>query len=361
LHNVWYRHDVGFWRDFLLGPSPVTTSIVTPWSPQDSLQTFVLSEALGVELKSAATVTRDTALKIPAVKRSHDIVCGVFARMPWVQYDGAQPLAAQPAWLTTSNTGVSPRNLRWGVASDLFMTGWAVVGFELGADDLPADALHIPAGWWNVEPDGRITVDERIATRYTQRLAAISVGYGSSGMLIDGHDTIQQARLVEAAYGDRIENPIAQTDLTIAADRWDGWSKTEREDFRRLWIAGRSAAGGSVALKPDFVQANYSGAIPTDLFESGRNAVRLDIANHAGIPASLLEGSKHGGSSGEMSYSNETDRRNELWDFGLAKYADAAEARLSLDDVCAPGQSIRVDASRYLSVPTPTDPQTSED
>jgi hypothetical protein len=353
---------VGFWRELFLGPTPIAPAILSPYSPSDTLQTFALSEALGADLASVNAVTRETALRIPAVKRSHDIVCGVLARMPWRQYAGDAELAKQPEWLTNSKSGVSPRNLRWGVASDLFLGGWAVIGFELDADKRPIDALHIPAGWWSPDPAaGGFKIDPRIDPRYSQLVVAISLGYGSNGMLVDGFDTIQQSRLVEQAYSDRIENPIPSTDLTIAADRWDGWSKTEREEFRRLWIAGRSAAGGSVALKPDWVTANYSGAIPTDLFESGRNAVRLDIANHAGIPASLLEGSKHGGSSGEMSYSNETDRRNELWDFGLAKYADAIEARLSLDDVCPTGESIRVDTSNYLSVPTPTDPQTSED
>lgn len=353
---------MGFWRDVFLGTPAPMPSLTSPFSPQDSLEAAVIGDLWAGKAGAPAILTRDTALRLPAVKRSHDITCGVLARMQWKQYDNAAQLAAQPTWLVNSQTGIAPRNLRWGVVSDLFMGGWAVIGFELGEDGYPIDALHIPAGWWTVETDGTITVNDAVAPRFRQRVIAISLGYGSNGMLVDGRDSINDGRIIEASYRDRIENPIAQTVLTIEGARWDGWSKREREDFRKLWIQGRQAASGATALKPDWVSADYSGNLPADLFESGRNANRLDIANHAGIPADMLEGSKQGGGS-NIHYSTEVGgaSRNELWDFGLAKYADAIESRLSLDDVCRPGESIRVDTGDYLTSPTPAEPPTSED
>lgn len=352
---------MGFWRDFFLGPTPAPVSVTTPWSPQDSLEQITVQELWhGHDL--SGTITRDTALRIPAVKRAHDIVCGVLSRMPWRQYDGDAEISDQPAWLVTTESGVAPRNLRWGVYSDLFMHGWAVVGFHLDGAGAPDDALHIPFGWWTLNADGTITVNDAIPSRYRGRLVPISLGYGSNGILNDGRDTMIAARTIEAAYRDRIENPIAQTILTLTGDRWDGWTKTERESFRQQWIKGRSSAGGATAMKPDWVTVDFPSSIPSDLFESGRNAARLDLANHAGVPAALLEGSKQSG-GGDIHYSTEAGgaTRNELWDFGLVKYADAVEARLSLDDVCPKGQSIRVDPSAYLTVPTPTTPLTSED
>lgn len=353
---------MSFWRDFWYGPTPATPAVVSPFTPQDSLQQITVAQ-LWPEHATVKTINRDTALRIPAVKRAHDIACGVLARLPWAQYDGATRLAVQPEWLVNTRTGVPPRALRWGVYSDLFMTGWAVIGFELGADGQPIDALHIPQGFWTInQQTGAVDVDARIKPRYQQRVVPIDLGYGSSGMLTDGLDTLRDARAIEAAYRDRIENPIAQTVLSIAADRWDGWTAAERAQFRKAWIEGRSGAGGATALKPDWVTAEFSGQLPSDLFESGRNANRLDIANHAGVPAGLLEGSKQGGGT-DIKYSGVENgaTRNELWDFGLAKYADAVDARLSLDDVCVDGQSIRVEAAAYLSTPNPTTPLTSED
>lgn len=353
---------MGFF-DFIRRPvSVMAPSILSPYSPQDSITTLLVSE-LYPDHDTSKTLTRDVALRIPAVKRAHDVTCGVLARMPWRQYTGPAESTKQPEWLVTSNTGIAPRNLRWGVASDLFMSGWAAIAFELGDDDLPFDALHIPIGSWGVDKQtGRPVVTNNEVPAAFSHVVAIQLGYGSNGVLTDGFETLQDARAILSAYRDRIDNPIAQTMLTIAADRWDGWTKEEREEFRQLYMAARSSKGGATGMKPDWVTVDYSGELPTDLFESGRNANRLDIANHAGLPAGLLEGAKQSGGS-DIHYSTEANggTRNELWDFGVSKYADAIQARLSLDDVCKPGDSIRIDSSHYLTAPTPADPQTSED
>ncbi|WP_417561865.1 hypothetical protein [Microbacterium sp.] len=359
---------MGFW-DFITGGQTLAAPVlpVSPWAPSSDIDSILVSQ-LWPEHDTASTITRDTALRIPGVKRAHDVTCGVLSRMPWRLMNDEVEVADQAAWLVTTQTGIPPRNLRWGVVSDLFMNGWAVIGFETGPDDLPVDALHIPFGWWSIGPDGTVRVAEHAAgsipARYRDRLVPIALGYGSNGMLNDAVDAMRAARTIEAAYRDRIENPIAQTVLTIARDMWDYWTPDERETFRKKWIASRSAPGGATSLKPDWVTVDYPSSIPADLFESGRNGSRLDLANHAGIPAGLIEASRQGGSGGtEMHYSGVANgaSRNELWDYGLAKYADAIEARLSLDDVCAPGLSVRVDTSNFLTVPQPATGPTSED
>lgn len=342
-----------------VAPSPVLP--LSPFSPQDLTQITIEELWHGNDVPKTLTV--DTALRIGPVKRSYEVVCGVLARMPWKQYDANGETGDQPEWLTNSQSGIAPRSLRYGVVGDLFLHGWAVIGFELGDDGYPKDALHIPFGWWSIDKQtGEINVDAAVNARYKQRVVAIPLGYGSNGLMVDGIDALKDARTINAAYRDRIENPIAQTILTLDQQTWDGWTKEEREEFRQMWIKGRQSANGSTAMKPSGVTVDVSGALPTDLFESGRNANRLDIANHAGIPADLLEGSKQSG-GGDIHYSTEAGgaQRNELWDFGLAKFADAIEARLSLDDVCPSGLSLRVDHGDYLIAPNPSTPTPSED
>ncbi|WP_309105025.1 phage portal protein [Microbacterium sp.] len=356
---------MGLW-DFLTGwpavkPAPVLP--VSPFMPPENSLMEITVASLWPEHDTSQTLTVETALRIGPVKRSYELICGVLARMPWKQYDENGETPVQPRWLVNSSTGIAPRNLRYGVYGDLFLHGWAVIGFELGEDRKPIDALHIPRGWWSVDPEtGRLDVDGAVSPRYRQHLVAIPLGYNSNGLMTDGADVLKDARAINAAYRDRIENPVALTLLKIAADNWGMWSAEEREEFRKQFMKARSGKGGATGMLPDWVDVQLTGQLPTDLFESGRNANRLDIANHVGVPASLLEGSKQSG-GGDIHYSTEANgaTRNELWDFGLSKFADAVEARLSLDDICAEGLSIRVDPSAYLVAPNPTTPTTSED
>lgn len=355
---------MGVWEFLTGGPAVKAQPVLplSPFTPQDSLTEITVAQ-LWPEHDTSKTLTDQTALRIGPVKRSYEIVCGVLARMPWRQYDGDTEVTDQPRWLFTSDSGIGPRSLRYGVVGDLFMHGWAVIGFKLGDDGYPVDAIHIPKGWWSMNAQtGQIDVDPSVSPQYRQRIVAIPLGYQSNGIMNDGIEALRDARAIGAAYRDRIDNPIPQTILTVEAEQWKSWTPEEREKFRQLWIKGRASANGATAMKPSFVTVDMPGALPTDLFESGRNANRLDIANHAGIPADLIEGSKQSG-GGDIHYSTEAGgaQRNELWDFGLEKFADAIADRLSLDDVCPPGLSIRVDASHYLTTPNPTTPLTSED
>lgn len=348
-------------------PQTAPLSISSPWSPQDSLVTWAIDDALaGFTDRSNLPLTREIALRIPGVKRSHGIVAGTVAAVPLHQMDDDERTADQPDWLTNSQFGVSPYHRLFGVASDLFFHGWALLAFN--ADR--TDCVHVPFGIWTVEDNGQITIDDgkydRIPESYHAHPVAIPLGYGENGLLNDGADTLRQARAIEAAYVDRLDNPVPLTVLEVAGDRWDQWTDEERRDFRKSWVDGRRAANGATAMMPDWVKASMPGQVPVDLYETGRNGVRIDLANHVGLPVSMIEGVRQGGGGGgtEMRYSGVANgaQRNEVWDYGSPRRMLAAiEARLSLDDVCAPGLSIRGDLENLLDVPAPLTNPTSED
>lgn len=342
-------------------------AISSPWTPQDSLVTFAFDQALGGLLEDAAQVlTREVCLRVPAIKRAHGIHCTEFASIEFYEMQNAVRVTDQPAWLTSGASGVSPYHRRFGVASDLFFWGWACLGFTA---DL-TDALHIPFGLWKIEDDGSVWIDpDKISgdwAKYRARPVVIPLGYGENGVMVDGIDTIKEARQIELAYVDRLNNPVPLTILDIPFDVWQAWEPEERAAFRDQWITNRKSTNGSVAMKPDTFGVEMPGQVEVDLYESGRNAVRLDIANHTSTPASLLEGVRQGGSGGgtEMRYTGVQNgaSANELWRFGLARRMTLAfEGRMSLDDVSAPGRSIRGDLSHVFSIPeAPTNP-TSED
>lgn len=341
-------------------------AITSPWSPQDSLVTFAIDEALGGLMSDAGILTRELCLRVPAVARAHGIHCTEFAALEFYEMDGAQRVAEQPVWLTAGDSGVSPYHRKYGVASDLFFWGWACVGFT---SDM-SDCLHIPFGLWRIEDDGTVWIDpDKIAGKWAPYRAVpvlIPLGYGENGLMVNGIDTVREARQIEAAYVDRLNNPVPLTVLDVPWDVWTSWTTEERASFRNQWITGRKSSNGSVAMKPDNFGVNMPGAVEVNLYETGRNAVRLDIANHTSTPASLLEGVRQGGSGGgtEVRYTGVQNgaAANELWRFGLARRMTLAfEGRMSLDDICEPGRSIRADLSSVFTLPEPSTNPTSED
>ncbi|WP_282845871.1 hypothetical protein [Microbacterium oxydans] len=344
----------------------VPIAVASPWQPTDQMTQITVDELISSEMREGGRVpiTRDVALRVPGVKRAHGVHCTMFAEITFRQTDASgSPIAEQPSWLTNSQTGVSPYHRKFGIASDLFFNGWAALAFN---SDM-TDSLHVPFGAWQIESDGRVTVNEDIVpAAFRNRVVAIPLGYGENGLLTDGIDTIREARLIEQAYMDRLENPIPLTVLGIPRDVWESWSPKERKEYRDQYAAARKAGNGSVALKVAEFPIDFPGETEVNLYETGRNGVRLDIANHTGSPASLIEGVRQGGGGGgtEMRYQGVGEGgavRSDLWEFGLAKrFMLAVEARLSLDDVSPVGLSIRGDRTNALAIPTPTSNPASE-
>lgn len=350
-------------------PAPaVPIAVASPWQPSDALTQITIDNLIASEMaEGVVPITRDIALRVPGIKRAHGVHCTMFAETVFEVVDAnGLPIPEQPEWLVNSQTGVSPYHRKFGIASDLFFNGWAALAFN----DNPltaTDSLHIPFGAWSVKDDGSLEIDERVVPAgFRRHVIPISLGYGENGLLVDGIDTIREARLIESAYMDRLENPIPLTVLGVPLDTWQQWTVEERKQYRDQYVAGRKASGGAVALKVAEFPLDFPGQAETNLFESGRNAVRLDIANHTGSPASLIEGVRQGGSGGgtEMRYQGVGEggmQRSDLWEFGLAKrMVRAFEARLSLDDVSPTATSIRGDRSHVTAIPAPATNPASE-
>jgi hypothetical protein len=346
--------DVGFWSN-IFGRPVASVGIQSPYAPPSDFEAFALSEIVG-ELSAAGVLTREIALRVPGVKRAHGIHTALAGGLPFFLMEGDVRAPEQPRWLTTSDSGMSPLHRTKGIVSDLFMYGWACVGFT---EDM-SDCIYVPYGLWGIDATGAVNIAEGIPAAYRARPVAIPLGYGENGILVDGQDTIRAARLIEKAWNERIENPIPATELHITDPQYDNMSRKAKLKIVDQWNENRRRNGGQTALTQSFLEVKALGQLSPDLFEKGRNAVRLDIANHAAVPASIIEGSKDSGGS-DINYSSDASKRNELYDFGTKTFVQAIEARFSLDDVCAPGFSVRADLTNLMAIPSPNSNPTSAD
>lgn len=342
-------------------PAPAL-AISSPWSPQDSLVTFALDALAAKEIgENALPMSAELAKRIPGIGRAHGIHVTEFAQIPFYAMDNDKRAAIQPAWLTNSRSGVAPYQRMFGLGSDLFFYGWAALGFT---SDM-TDCLHIPYGLWKIDDRGMpyVTDKDRVPGEYSARVVVVNLGYREQGVMVDGIDVINAARKIEDAYQRRLDDPVPLTVLNIPQATWESWTPEERRAYRDQWVEGRRKS--STAMKVAEFGVEMPGQVSVDLYESGRNAVRLDIANITSTPASILEGVHQGGSgTTEMNYNGVANgaTRSELWDYGLAKRMMLAfEARMSLDDIVPSGISIRGDREAFIATPTPATSPTRED
>jgi hypothetical protein len=106
--------------------------------------------------------------------------------------------------------------------------------------------------------------------------------------------------------------------------------------------AARRKPDSAVMYVPFGLEVVSHAAETTDLFESGRNALRLDFANMLNMPAAVLDGSV---SEASLTYSTQEGRRNDFLDLTVPYWAGPIEDALSLDNVVPRGQYVRFDFS----------------
>lgn len=328
---------------------------VTPWDSQDTLLTALKSDLFGVDTK---TITRDIAMRVPGLKRAVQIHADIVSAMPLVLYRDGVKVEPQPRWLQNSGSGIPPLVRTKVLVKDLALEGHALLGCEVTTDGAIVDAVAIPkATHWQFTADGVVELTKLVDPRYLGKLILISLG--DNGILTDAVDTIRQARALDIARTVRLESPPAGTELHVTDPTFDEMS--EKEQLRTVTAYAEQRRKTSVSFTKSYLEVKEHGTEPVDLFDSATNSLRLDIANHASVPASVIEGTRASGGGSDMTYTGKGDERSELYDLGSRQFADAITARLSLDDVCAPGEYIAFDRSEMFAVPTPTTPQNLED
>ncbi len=319
-------------------------TLASPIAPANSLEQAIVGDFFG-EIP-AEVITEQIALRVPEVKRALQAHTSLVAPLHFTVYrDGLE--AEQPFWVANSASGISPYIRNKGTVKDLFLYGWALWGAEIGDGDLPKDFIHIPRDFWSVAADGSIEVDESIPARFRQRLVMIPLG--ANGLLADGIDSIRQARALELARQTRLAAPPAATELHLTDSKFDEMTKAEKEALSKSYSENRNKY--SVAVTPSYIDVKDHQANTVDLFEAAMNSLRIQMANHAGVPASFIEGGREGGEGSSITYSNENTKQSELWVFGSAEFAYAITARLSMDDVVGPNAEVRADLSSFMNPP----------
>ena len=331
-------------------------SAMLPWSRTASLQALVYADIYGTD--DSELVTRDIAMRVAPIKRARAVIVGRLGDLPLElgQFVGGEFVAdaKQPAWLTqTAEVATTPWYRFARSLDDVLFYGWSLWAVERDALGQIIDADRIDAERWKFDqssPTGvAIALGDLAAPIWGPISDASSVllfAGPDEGLLTNARDTIIGWRHMERAWVGRVRNPIPMVVLHEKSE--NSVSQTEAQQYVGAWAKARTAPNGAVGFLPAQLDLEVHGDVNADLFNEGRNAARIDVANHTNLPVSYLDGST---ASSSLTYVTQEGSRAQIID-DLEYWIAPFEARLSEPDVTGDARKVvRLNRSNLSAVP----------
>lgn len=328
--------------------------LASPWQSAHPhhLDSIVYNEIFGKA--GRRSVSRKEAVQIPALSRARLLITSTIPRLPLkATYVETSEPAVVPYWLNHSEGTVTPFHRMLWTVDDLFFYGWSL--WSLERDQSSGDitsAARIPYDRWGFDDNGNIKVDDKPVWDDDVML----IPGVSEGILTYGAATLAEAIHLANAVQKAAETPSAHTELHQTND-----APMTEDEVRALinsWAAARRGENGGVAFTSAGIEVREHGAPSEHLLINARNAVSVDVARHAGIPASMVDAYLSGSS---ISYANTSARMAELITFGLSPLMNSVTARLSQDDITPHGVAIEYDTTTVVDQLRPFDRRQPED
>ena len=314
---------MGFFDNFVSrkpeneSPSDVTAAL----SPVNDLQTFI---------NPFSTLTYNSAMTVPSVARARNIICSTVAGLPIEQYNKLTGAHVEPLRVINQPDPRVPGSYVYSwLSSDLLFHG---IGYGQ-VMDLYADGRI--SAWTRIAP-------ERVTPQYNANATEI-VGYQIDGikMPLSGRNSVivfygldegvlaRAGRTILAAMAlEKAAKNFADEPVPTMALKSNGTNLTSERISRLLssWNQSRRQRG-TAFLNAD-VDLQVLGIDPAKLqLNEARQYVALEIARAMGIPAYFLSAE-----TTSMTYSNATNERKALIDFGIKNIIVPIEQRLSMPD-----------------------------
>lgn len=336
--------------------SALAPGLMFPWSATAKMEQFAWSDIYGAT--DVETVTRAVAMKVAPVHKGRSVIVGRLGDLPFElgEFKDGEFVAdaTQPAWLTSTNDEATTPYYRfaWSLDDTLF-TGWALWAVDRDDNGTVTAAERVARNMWRFDkesPTGvAIALDSGaglIWAHVTNSKDVILFAGPDEGLLTTAHDTIIGWRHMERAWVGRTRNPLPL--VVLQETEANGADADEVEKVIADYSTARMSPNGAVMFSPHGIEVKTFGEAKADLFNEGRNAARIDIANHMNLPVTYLDGST---ATSSLTYVTQEGDRNQVIDdleFWIAPF----EARLSQPDITGNARKvIRLNRSNLTNVP----------
>lgn len=330
---------------------PVATASTDPilWGTSAGGLDPEIAAAFGYYVGETTAITRRQAMKIPAVKRGRNVICGTIAQLPLIERGPGVDAEGNPGaglgdrvdrqlWTQPDPTTTLAYSLAW-IVDDLvfYPCAWLrVTGRDV--DDWPAT-------WERLSRDRVRVVGRQVFVDGVKQedRDLIRIDGLDEGLLCDAGESLATLRLLNSAARRfaKLDVPLGilkliegapeltQTQIDTLLDAWETARATRTTAFMNA-----SVGYDTVDLDADRIQM-------TD----GRQYGVAEVARLMNLPPRALNAA----TASPLTYSTSVSERRELLDMSLSLYMAPIAQRLSMSDVCRPGHAVSWDVSNWLT------------
>lgn len=331
--------------------------VLSPYAGATGMAGLVWSDIYGPS--DAEPVTRASALTVAPIARGRGVILGALAAQQFEQGEWQGDTfvadADQPAWLTATQTAQTPYDRFALSLDDIMFTGWCLWAVVRDSFGRIIDAARIDRSRWKFDADVPVTgirLDDQPVTDPDSVMLFMGP---HEGLLTVAAETIRGWRHMEKAWVGRVRNPIPA--LVISEEVAGQVTEDEAADIVAAVAKNRSSPNGAIMFLPYGLKAEALGSVEADLYDKGRNAARIDAANHLNLPVSAVDGSTATASLTYVTQEGDAAQLSDDLDYWIAPF----DARLSVE---APaGKVIRLrrsnqpDATRGATPAAPPVPE----
>lgn len=338
---------------------------IEAWVDRSNLEQVVWAD-LGMD-PAALPLTRDGAMRVPAMARARNLTCGTIAGLPLSAMRAETPVDPQPYWAYGTDGqlgGLTADQCRaWGITpqgpyhraiwtvDDLLFYGeslWLVTARL--ATGTPSRMLRVPFDHWTVQEGVVVDLDNKPFPAAD----LVWMPGPNEGVLGFGAGSLRMAYELERNAAD-----VAMRPLRLELHQTSAAELTPDERREAVGEVRTALASNDGVLFTNNALEIVEHRVDSDALQLGaRNASALDVARLANMPAMMLDATAAGAS---LEYQTMTGRNQQWLDYGLALYMDAIEARLSMDDVVPAGQRVAFDTTDWTATePADTGPPVAD-
>jgi HK97 family phage portal protein len=301
------------------------------------------SYSSGSNILGLGAILRENAMQVPAVSRCRNLICGIIAELDLELYNKSTGKElARPVWLDQPDYR-QPRSVTIAYTVDSLMfynvAYWRIIstyaddGRGSGYEWVSNSRVTFTTNKFGTEIEQYFLDGKEVPMSGIGSLITFQ-GLQGMGILQSGARTIQAALDLEKAAAVSAATPLA---TTVLKNSGADLPEAQIQGLLAAWKAARQSR--STSYLTSTLSVENIGFSPAEMmYNEGITNSATQVCRIFGVPAYMLSADQNR----SMTYQNVLDSRKEFFVYTLQPYVTAIENRLSMNDMTANGNIVKM-------------------